>query len=321
VQLDDLALADLGFWANLESVDCQRDVLPPKLDVAVILHSDASLSGWGGVFAPNTPAAAVAGERWTDVECSVSSINILELRAARLTVAAFADKLRERTVVLYTDNSTVRFALTKGTSKVRHVMAEVRLFWQLLVDLDVQIVLRYVPTADNAADEPSRHRHFLPLEWSLDRECLLELERRWSCRHTLDVFASASAHLCDRWCSRLAQPGATAVDAFTVSWGGEVVIANPPFSLILRTLAHLCRTATPGTRCTLVAPVWKSAPWWPLLQALRPQSHPVPAAAVLPAPMVVHQRLSSATTARRAWYSTPEPLRLCARLRAFHLTF
>ena len=52
------------------------------------------------------------------------------------------------------------------------------------------------------------------------------------------------------------------LDAFTASWSGENNWLFPPSCVIPRVLKH---SQFSGANGTLVAPMWASASWWPLL--------------------------------------------------------
>ena len=78
----------------------------------------------------------------------------------------------------------------------------------------------------------------------------------------MDRFASFHNSQLPRFNSRCWNPGAEAVDAFTVNWVGENNWLCPPIALIPRVLRHAQACSAKGT---LVVPVWPSAAFWPLL--------------------------------------------------------
>ena len=62
-----------------------------------------------------------------------------------------------------------------------------------------------------------------------------------------------------RFFSRYWNPGSEAIDAFTVSWGGERCWWAPPPHLVVKVLRHAQACRSIGT---LVVSVWASAPFW-----------------------------------------------------------
>ena len=80
--------------------------------------------------------------------------------------------------------------------------------------------------------------------------------------HTVDCFASGHNSQLQRFHSRYWDPGLEAVDTFTVSWRNETCWWVPPLHLVCRTICHARECEAVGT---LVVPLWRSAPFWPLL--------------------------------------------------------
>ena len=79
--------------------------------------------------------------------------------------------------------------------------------------------------------------------------------------HSVDCFAQVDNTQLPKFYSRFWCPGTAAIDAFTVNWAGDVNWWVPPVSLIGRVLRHAEACNAMGS----LVPVWKSAPFWPLL--------------------------------------------------------
>ena len=71
----------------------------------LVLWTDASRAGWGALLHPQATAHA----SWGPLEAALH-INVLELLAVRQAISVF--NLSSCHLVVYTDNETVRFALT-----------------------------------------------------------------------------------------------------------------------------------------------------------------------------------------------------------------
>ena len=78
----------------------------------------------------------------------------------------------------------------------------------------------------------------------------------------MDRFATCNNAQLPRFNSRYWSPGTEAVNTFTVNWAGENNWLCPPIALVPRAIRHaqVCHAI-----CTLIVPVWPSAPFWPLL--------------------------------------------------------
>ena len=74
-------------------------------------------------------------------------------------------------------------------------------------------------------------------------------------------------------------PGAVAVDAFTVQWSQYVFYAFPPFSVIMRTLQKIQQDQAAGL---LLAPFWPTQAWWPTLTRM-----------LIQAPLVLPNRMDT----------------------------
>ena len=80
--------------------------------------------------------------------------------------------------------------------------------------------------------------------------------------HTVDRFANPVNAQIERFNSRFWNPGTDAVDAFTCNWAEDNNWWFPPVYLIPRVVRYAQRSGASGT---LIAPQWKSSPFWPLI--------------------------------------------------------
>ena len=102
------------------------------------------------------------------------------------------------------------------------------------------------------------------LDWSLDHSIFQRINRLYGPLE-VDLFASRLTNQCRRYFSWRPDPFAEATDAFLQDWRTIKGFANPPWNLITRVLM---KTQTQGVDVILVAPVWKTQPWYPLLLSL-----------------------------------------------------
>ena len=99
-----------------------------------MLHTDASMSGWGAALNSETPAAGFWSAKQRE-----SHITLLELKAVRLAVESFLTDLRGREVLHFIDNQAALAALTNVTSRSPVMMAELRKLWWVLDVNDVRM--------------------------------------------------------------------------------------------------------------------------------------------------------------------------------------
>lgn len=98
-------------------------------------------------------------------------------------------------------------------------------------------------------------------DWFVSPHIFRLLDLKWG-PHSIDRFADEHNNLLPRFNSRLWNPSSEAMDAFTMSWSLENNWICPPPFLVPRVLKHMRSCLARGT---LVIPLWRSAPFWPLV--------------------------------------------------------
>ncbi|KAI8499790.1 Phosphatidylinositide phosphatase SAC2 [Branchiostoma belcheri] len=184
VPLTESARADLRWWTDHLPRHNSRPILSPA--AVIVVETDASTAGWGGYS-----NGVHTGGRWS-VEEGQTHINILELRAASLTVRAFCRELVSKHVKVLTDNVTVVAYLNRlGGTRSQRLLDIALDLWEWCVNRDLYITAEHVPGKENVrADYNSRH--FSPAtEWTLDRHTFLGLQATFPrLMKGVDLFAS-----------------------------------------------------------------------------------------------------------------------------------
>ena len=78
----------------------------------------------------------------------------------------------------------------------------------------------------------------------------------------MDLFASRLSTQCPLYFSWRPDPYTLATDAFLQDWTAMKCYANPPWNLVGQVLAQV---QSQHVQVVLVAPVWKTQPWFPML--------------------------------------------------------
>ncbi|KAJ8914717.1 hypothetical protein NQ315_017427 [Exocentrus adspersus] len=229
--------------------DLRRDVY--DLEIC----TDASLSGWGACCRDDS----VHG--WWSLSESSNHINFLELQATFFGLQCFANNLQNCNILIRTDNTTALANVNRmGSVKHQLLNSLTRNIWHWAEERNIWIFASYISSSENwQADQASRVLQ-TETEWSLDDQVFLHITQSFG-SPDIDIFASRNNHKCARYISWLKDPGAEAVDAFTIDWGNIFFYAFPPFSQILRTLQKIKNDKAEGI---LVVPYWKSQSWYPL---------------------------------------------------------
>jgi ribonuclease HI len=229
-------------------------------NIDIVIHSDASLSGWGAVCKGQS-----ANGSWSVTE-STNHINYLELLAAFHGLQCFVSTERSVHVRVGIDNSTaVAYLNNMGGTKSPSLNGLSRTLWEWCISRSLQVTAQHVPgTANVIADQLSRtiDNH---LEWSLNDEIYQSVICRMDFAPDIDLFASRLNAKTNKFVSWHPEPGAVTYDAFTMSWANVQCYAFPPFSLLPRVLAKILKDQA---MVLLIAPVWPTQTWYPLLLRL-----------------------------------------------------
>ena len=221
-----------------------------------MLHSDASMTGWGGVLNNTTPARGFWNHRERQLH-----ITELELEAVYNVVRSFLPHLRDRHVFLHEDNQAVMYMLVHYSSRSPNIMRRLRALWLLLDLYNITIQAEYIRSEANVwADALSRELD--TEDWRLNPLVFQELDREFG-PHTVDRFASVTSAQLPRYNSRWRDPFTEGVDSLHLDWSGENNYANPPWTLLPQLAQKLREEPVP---CTIVCPHWVGAPWFQQLR-------------------------------------------------------
>ena len=254
--LHDSVKSELVFW--LSNLD-QHNGRPIwfKSSTVRIAYSDASDTGYGGYIVELGPQVAAQGVWSSDMANQSSTLR--EILAVRKVLESFAPKLAGLCVKWFTDNQNVARIIDIGSPKL-HLQEEARRIFHICVSHGISIEPEWVPRASNEqADYLSRIVD--PDDWSVSLPIFKLLNSRWG-PHTVDRFADEHNCLLPRFDSRFWNPLCEAMDTFTRSWEFENNWLCPPPHLVARALRHMRSCCAKGT---LITPLWRSAPFWPLL--------------------------------------------------------
>jgi ribonuclease HI len=245
---------ELRFWRNLSLERLKAPIIEAPESTAVTVNTDASAFAWAGVLTDGTVArgSLSQGERAT-------SSAQRELLAVHYTLQSFEERLKGRRVHILTDSANGQAIMEHGSGKAHLQRLALSIFWWCQKQ-GVRLSVSWVPREQNTVADC-----FSKLEESCDFQLHPQwfgvLDAKWG-PHTVDRFASTENALCKRFNALYHCPGAEAVDCFAQNWRGDNNWCNPPFSLMGRLWAFL---RMQGASATVIAPVWRSATWWPLV--------------------------------------------------------
>lgn len=235
----------------------QRDVLTDGVALGTVttrkvVTTDASLTGWGGVF----EGRPVNGT-WS-LHLRRAHINYLELMAVFLTLRHFLQFLRGNHVLVRTDNtSTVAYINRQGGLRSRCLLALTRklLPWSSRHLLSLRAT--HVPGVQNIGADLLSRGNPLYGEWRLNPCVVDQIWIRFG-RAAVDLFASSENAHCPLFFSLHDRRASLGMDALSHKWPRLLLYAFPPLALIPPTLL---RVREDSLSLILIAPHWPSMPW------------------------------------------------------------
>ena len=244
---------DLSWWFN--NIDhIFRPVTTSNPNVR--LFTDASFLGWG-CFVPATNVKT--GGRWGPAEGN-QDINYLELTAVLLSLQACCNTLRHSHILINSDNTTTVVSINKqGSTHSANCNNVARQIWLWAINTSNWLSAAHCPGVDNVEADSASRIFNDTTEWSLQRETFQSICRRLG-NPTLDCFASRLNAQLATYCAWQPDPGAMAIDSFTLDWSEfKLIYVFPPFSVVGRVLQKI---VTDRAEAIVIIPHWPTQPWF-----------------------------------------------------------
>jgi len=261
ISLSNYAVNNIEWWIiNVESSG--RSIGSTEHDV--VMFCDASLQGYGCVL-----NGVSTGSRWSNDESVMygNNINALELLAILQSLKSFSDRLRLKTVLVRSDNTTaVCYVNAFGGIKSQICDSLAREIWVFCIEHDIYLIAAHIKGVHNVeADRASRVFND-DIEYMVSREVFQQVICSSFGIPEVDCFASRLNNQVSRYFSWKPDPSAEAIDAFTKSWSDlGLLYIFCPFSLLGRVLAKI---QLDQATAVLVYPQWKGQHWWPRLMMM-----------------------------------------------------
>jgi len=253
--LDNQALLEVTWWRDNLVAWNGRAMIQEPIDL--VIETDASLQGWGAHC-----QGVSTGGRWSPSEAT-SHINYLELLAGSLAIKSFTKNRVKAQVLLLMDNVTAISYINKmgGTHSqlLSHLSKDL---WDWCLEHNILVKAQHIPGVLNTEADRESRVFIDSSDWKLNPSLFQCLLQAWGPLE-IDLFASRLTYQLEQYVSWRPDPQALFTDAFSLDWNKYRAYAFPPFALIGRCLQQIRRQKV--TYLVLVAPVWTSQPWYPLL--------------------------------------------------------
>ena len=227
--ISDLAISELYWWKN--NIDISFNYIRHS-PVDIILHSDASLKGWGAVMGLKS-----TGGRWSAKEATCH-INVLELHAVFLALKCFKFSIANKHVRILVDNTTAVAVINHmGSIHSDQCHSMAKKIWEFCIANNIWLTAAHLPGSSNVkADHASRNFISIDTEWMLDTQILTRALNSFQFWPEIDLFASRLNKQFKKYCAFHVDPDAVVIDAFSFSWSNLQFYCFPPFSCILKVL-------------------------------------------------------------------------------------
>jgi len=180
-----------------------------------------------------------------------------------LAISSFQKQITGQHLLLRTDNITTMYYINGQGGPHKHLNKLAKLIFWTTKQCKASLTALHLPgDLNQRADELSRLNP--STEWTLHPSCFRHLEDLWG-PHTVDRFATSINHQLPRYNSRFYDPQAEATDAMTQDWSHNNNYINPPWRMLPQIIQKIRQE---NCTATLIAPLWPSAPWFPILLRL-----------------------------------------------------
>ena len=238
---------------------CYKPILIKSPDRKI--ESDSSMIGYGAHDVTNN--TKISGV-WS-VEEKENHINFLELKAAFLALKAFCNGANDEHIQLYLDNTTAIKYLNKmgGRKKLLNKLAKD--IWLWCIERNIWLSAFFIKGTSNlTADALSRFKLNADMEWMVSKDIFDKIMLKFGpC--DIDLFASKYNYRLENYVSFGPDVNAFAINAFSLTWNNFYAYLFPPFSVLSAVLQKICQEKATAV---IVAPLFSTQPWFPLLLQL-----------------------------------------------------
>ena len=220
-------LQHLKWWLQ---EDLYHQGIPLRIDPpSHTIFTDASLSGWGAHVEPEE----LLFHGVSTEDQSRLHIYVVEMKAIFLSLSRAVHKVKNSTVLVSTDNTTVvAYIRHQGGTYSTELSEEVWNVLNLCLAHNIQLLAKHIPGRFNTlADRMSRIDKPISTELSLNQEIANKIFQIMDFP-SIDLFATRLNHRLPLYVSPILDQKVLSIDALTMDWNHIHAYALPPFHLI-----------------------------------------------------------------------------------------
>ena len=259
IHIPDYIKTELQWWLNnIDTVTRHVHVSNPNITI----FTDASLLGWGFHSAD---LQMWTGGRWGPQEWG-QDINYLELKAVLFSLMTACKSVTNQHILIRSDNTTTVVAINRqGSTHSPNCNSMARQIWTWAIRTRNWLSAAHCQGILNTEADLASRLFNDSTEWTLDNNTFKQICRAFG-RPEIDLFASRLNYKIDNYCAWLPDPGASAIDCFTLDWSSySYVYIFPPFSLVGRCLQKILLDQADAL---IIVPHWPTQAWFTTLQTM-----------------------------------------------------
>ena len=219
------------------------------------MSTDSSDTGWGAKLGNRRCSGF-----WPTYDQQFH-INIKELKAILNALMTLLPNVFNVSILLRVDNQVAISYVNKlGGCHCPTLLSIAKAIWHWAEVRRVWLFASYIGTKDNWEADAESRKELQSNDWCLSQDYFHEICSSFGVPE-IDLFATNVSRKCVKFCSFKPCPGASYVDAFTISWSNMRFYCFPPFVLITRVLRKI---KSEKARGIIVVPLWPSQNWYPL---------------------------------------------------------
>ena len=189
----------------------------------------------------------------------------LRAKSDLLAIQAFLKNQSNLAVKLRLDNTTaVTYVNNQGGTRSPSLTLLTLELWNWCLQRNILITAEHLPGVSIVLADRESRTFIDSSDWKLQPEIIQYFLKD----REIDLFATRLTNQLKSYVSWRPDPHAVATGAFSIDWSQMKGYAFPPFNLIPRTLMKVIND---NANIVLVAPVWQTQHWWPLLLQLTVQ--------------------------------------------------
>ncbi|KAK5579988.1 hypothetical protein RB653_009678 [Dictyostelium firmibasis] len=239
-----------------------------------VLTTDASESGAGATLMKDNKVIKTWSFQWSEVQSNMSS-NRREMLALLMAFQTLCRKLNNCNLKIQTDNTTTLSYVNRQGGQIQDLSILFEQLWKQCLKKKINLIGEHIPGFFNVkADHLSRlsemnHKSSKPIKsynWQLKKEVFNRIQLQFG-QIQMDLFASHFNHQTINYSTMK-------MNALQLDWSQwNQCLAFPPPILLPSVMEKMNLLSSKMVSIILIFPIWRSATWYPMIQAQVPRHH------------------------------------------------